>query len=79
MISTLFQDEVNSPMRINLPSEKSEHRMSIVNRENNSQANFGPLSISVPILILVTPEEQENEQALQPIDENEAIPFIDEE
>ena len=53
--------------------------MSLVNCKNDSQAKLAPLSISVPIFILVTPEEQENEQRLQPIDENKEIPFIDEE
>ena len=79
MITTLFQDKENSPMRINVPLEKSVPRMCLVNCKNDSQAKLGSLSISVPIFILVTPEEQENEQHLQPIDENEAIPFIDDE
>ena len=79
MITTLFQDKENSPMRINVPLEKSVPRMCLVNCKNDSQAILIPRSISVPILILVTPEEQENEHSLQPIDENKAIPFIDEE
>ena len=79
MITTSFQDKENSPMQINLPFEKSVSRMSLVNCKNDSQSKLVPLSISVPILILVTPDAQENEQPLQPIDENEVIPFIDEE
>ena len=79
MITTSFQDKENSPNRINLPFEISDPQMSLVNCKNDSQAKLGSLSISVPIFILVTPEEQENEQHLQPIDENEAIPFIDDE
>ena len=79
MITTSFQDKENSPNRITLPFEKSAPQMSLVNCKNDSQAKLGSLSISVPIFILVTPEEQENEQHLQPIDENEAIPFIDDE
>ena len=79
MITTSFQDKENSPTQINLPFEKSVSRMSLVNCKNDSQATMVPLSISVPIFILITPDAQENEQPLQPIHENGVIPFIDEE